>query len=254
MEEKNDEKFDFNNIFCSKCNDITKIKISSNWKEKKIDISFECEHERNTQSNYKTKFSKNEELYFYCKNHMKKFNAYCEKCKKNFCEECTCCHLIKNIKSKYDYYFTNSQIEELSSSYDEVQNLISIIYPLDCYNKLCVEFENYFNIYKQAYSNGLFHINTIYNINLFYNYFQFVIKSRLAYTGFFSILDINNIKDSTIFYDSSFKNQFNHLLEKKSFNFDNVLNLFLLSKRFENKTDLFLQFSNDIYSSFIKKL
>ena len=77
-----------------------------------------------------------------------------------------------------------------------------------------------------------------------------MIKSRLVNTGFlfFSILDINNIKDSTSFYDSSFKNQFNDLLEKKTFNFDNVLNLFLLSKRFGGKTELFLQFSNDIYS------
>ena len=240
MDETNDEKFDFNRIYCSNCNDIKEIKINSNWKEKTIDISFECDHERNTQSEYKTDLIKKEELYFYCKTHKKKFNAYCEKCKKNFCEECTCSHDIKNIKSKYDYYLTNSQIEELLSAYDEVQNLINIIYSLDCNKKLCAEFENYYNIYKQAYYKGLFHVNTIYNINLFYNYFIFLTKSRLVHTGFFSILDINNIKDSTIFYDSNFKNQFNDLLEMKTFNFDNVLNLFLLSKRFEKKSDLFL--------------
>ena len=252
MDETNDEKFDFNRIYCSNCNDIKEIKINSNWKEKTIDISFECDHERNTQSEYKTDLIKKEELYFYCKTHKKKFNAYCEKCKKNFCEECTCSHDIKNIKSKYDYYFTNSQIEELLSAYDEVQNLINIIYSLDCNKKLCAEFENYYNIYKQAYYKGLFHVNTIYNINLFYNYFIFLTKSRLVHTGFFSILDINNIKDSTIFYDSNFKNQFNDLLEMKTFNFDNLLNLFLLSKRFEKKSDLFLEFSNDIYSLIYK--
>ena len=233
-------------MFCPKCKDIKEIKINSNWKEKTIDILFECNHAINTRSNYKTNFSKNEELYFYCKTHTKKYNAYCEEFKKNFCEECECYHGIKSIKKKYDYNCTNSQIGELSSSYNEAKKVISIIYSFDVNNKLCAEFENYYNIYKLAYYKGLFHINIISNINLFYNYFKFLTKSRLVHTGFFSI--------STIFYDSSFKNQFNDLLEKKTFNFDNVLNLFLLSKRFKNKTELFLQFSNDIYSSFIKKL
>ena len=248
MEEIKDQKFDVNHIFCSACKNIKPIKINSNWKERTIDISFECDRERNAQPNYKTNFSENDELYFYCKTHKKKFNAYCEECKNNFCEDCTCSHDIKSIKSKYDYYFSNSQIEELISTYEEAQNVISIIYSLECNNKLCSEFENYYNIYTLAYNNGLFHINIIYNINLFYNYFKFLITSRLVHTGFFSILDINNIKDSTIFFDSSFKNQFSDLLDKNTFNFDNVLNLFLLSKRFENKTDLFLQFSNKIHS------
>ena len=252
MNEINDEKVNFNSIFCSNCKDIKKIKINSNWNKKTIDISFECDHERNTQSDYKTNLSENEKLFFYCKAHKKKFNAYCEICKKNFCEECTCSHDIKNIKSKYDYYFTNSQIEELLSVYNEVQNFINIIYSLDSNKKLSGEFENYYNIYNLAFCDGLFHINIIYNINLFYNYLKFLTKSRLIHTGFFSILDINNIKDSTIFYDSSFKSQFNGLLEMKTFNFDNVLNLFLLSKRFERKTDLFLEFSNDIYSLIYK--
>ena len=252
MNEINDEKVNFNSIFCSNCKDIKKIKINSNWNKKTIDISFECDHERNTQSDYKTNLSENEKLFFYCKAHKKKFNAYCEICKKNFCEECACSHDIKNIKSKYDYYFTNSQIEELLSVYNEVQNFINIIYSLDCNKKLSGKFENYYNIYNLAFCDGLFHINTICNINLFYNYFKFLTKSRLVHTGFFSILDINNIKDSTIFYDSSFKSQFNGLLEMKTFNFDNVLNLFLLSKRFERKTDLFLEFSNDIYSLIYK--
>ena len=84
MDEFNENKFDFNNIFCLKCNDIKKIKIYSNWKEKAMNVSFECGHERNAQSNYKNNFNKNEELYFYCKTHKKKYNAYCEECKKKF--------------------------------------------------------------------------------------------------------------------------------------------------------------------------
>ena len=126
--------------FIQKCKEIKEIKINSNWKDKTIDILFECNHARNTQSNYKINFSKNEELYFYCKTHTKKYNAYCEECKKNFCEECECYHGIKSIKSKYDYYCTNSQIEELSSAYEEAQNVISKIYSLDCNNKLYTEF------------------------------------------------------------------------------------------------------------------
>ena len=248
MDEFNENKFDFNNIFCLKCNDIKKIKIYSNWKEKTMNVSFECGHERNAQSNYKNNFNKNEELYFYCKTHKKKYNAYCEECKKNFCEECTCHHDIKNIKSKYDYFFTNSQIKELSKTYNEAKNLIRTKYSLDCSNKLSLEFENYYNIYRHIFLNSLFHVNIIYNINLFYNHFNFLISSKLLFTGFCSSSDINNIKDDTIFYDSSFKSQFNDLLNTKTFNFDNILNLFLLSKRFENKTDLFLQISNGIYS------
>ena len=98
MDETNDEKFDFNRIYCSNCNDIKEIKINSNWKEKTIDISFECDHERNTQSEYKTDLIKKEELYFYCKTHKKKFNAYCEKCKKNFCEESHVVMILKILK------------------------------------------------------------------------------------------------------------------------------------------------------------
>ena len=48
MEEIKDEKFDFYNIFCSNCKDIKEIKINSNWKEKTIDILFECNHAKNT--------------------------------------------------------------------------------------------------------------------------------------------------------------------------------------------------------------
>ena len=270
--EESEDKRDMNKILCPLCDMIKKIKISSNWEENTINISFECDHERNEKAKNKKdnycincvkyieqdkeckklnhEIIKNEDLYFYCKEHMKKFNGYCEECTKNICDECICQH--KNVKNRFEYYFSFSQLEELLSTYYEAQNVINMIYSLDCNNKVSEEFENYYYIYKYIYDNDLFHIIIIYNINLFYNYFKFLTKNKLVHTGYFSILEINNIKDNTIFYDSYFKCHFAHLMEKKEFNFNNLLNLFLLSKRFQNKPELSLHFSEEMHSLIFK--
>ena len=76
-------------------------------------------------------------------------DAYCDECKTNLYCECNCNHF--DIKNKYEYYFSHFQIYELSSIYNEVKNLISAIYSLDCNNKISKEFENYYNIYRYFY-------------------------------------------------------------------------------------------------------
>ena len=85
-------------------------------------------------------------------------------------------------------------------------------------------------------------MNIIYNINLFYNYFKLLLSTKLVITGHFSILEINNIKDDTIFYDENFRDQFNELIDMKDFNFNNLLTLFLLSKRFVVNKELYEDF------------
>ena len=134
------------------------------------------------------------------------------------------------------------------SLYNEVQNFISMIYSMDCNANICQEFESYYNGYIYLNNNELFHANTIYNISLFYDFFKFLKSSRLIFSGCFSILGINTINDNTIFYDSSFKNQFDDLIDMKDFNFNNVMILFRLSKRFNIKRDLFEEFYNKILS------
>jgi hypothetical protein len=93
------------------------------------------------------------------------------------------------------------------------------------------------------HNNDLFHINVIYNINQFYNFFKVLIKSKLVISGVFFNFEINNITDNTIFYDSEFKQEFNNLISMSDFNFNDILKLFLLSKRFKIDSDLFEKFS-----------
>ena len=266
--EDNNQRLNIDKIVCKKCNEINKIKIISNWNDRSISVSFVCNHERNKQekleqvdyclncqkniedfkgcNELKHEIIKKETLYFYCKKHKKKFDSYCDECKQNLCEECNCSH--KDIKSCYEYYFSFSQIDELISIFDEVKNFISLIYSLDCNDKISEEFENYYNAYIYSYNDRLFHANIIYNINLFYNFFKILIQNKLIINGDFSIFEINNVNDETIFYDTNFKNQFNDLLDTKNFNFNNKLELFLLSKRFKIKPELFESFSNKIHS------
>lgn len=268
MKDDNKSKINMNNIICPICNDIKKIRINSNWIDKTMSITFECNHKRNIQEKLEQNdYCKNcgkyvkqdtackesnhdiikaEDLYFFCRIHMKKLNAYCEDCKLNFCDECTCNH--DKIKSKYEYYFSYNQIQELSSVSEEVQNFINMTFSIDCNKQIIGELLNYYEIYTYLYNKRFFHINIIYNINLFYNYFIFLLNSKLKFTGSISISEINNIKDSTIFYDSDFKDQFRDLIDMKSFNFNNILILFLLSKRFEIKRELFEKFENHIHS------
>ena len=271
--EDNDLKYYMDKVFCLICNEIKKIIIYSSWENKTIDLSFECNHERKKQDNQKNydfcfncrkkaeqdkncvkqnhKIIKSDELLFYCKTHLKKYNAYCDICKQNLCDECDCNH--KDIKSNYEFYFSLSQIEELLNTFDEAQHFIRMIYSLDCNDKISQEFENYYNIYNFIYNNELFHINIIYNINFLYNFFRYLTNNKLIIDGYFRIFEINNIIDNTIFFDSNIKRQFNEFMDVKSFNFKNVLNLFLLSKRFPKKTELYEEFSNIIYHLIVKK-
>ena len=104
MKDNNSEmKFYMTEIFCFKCQEIKKIKINSNWNDKTIYITFECEHDRNEKEDEQINFcinckkfieqnqncnkkghsiTQNPEILFCCITHMKKFNGYCNKCEK----------------------------------------------------------------------------------------------------------------------------------------------------------------------------
>jgi len=265
--EEDKGKLKMNKIFCRECNEIKKIKINCDSTLKLIKISFECGHERNKEIEYdENKYclncSKNVmqekiwkdanhaiikkgDLCFYCKVHSKKFEAYCEKCNRNLCQSCECGH--EDIKNNFEYYFSLSQLNELLSVYNEVQNFISVNYSLDCNVNICKDFDSYYNGYIYLKNNELFHANIIYNISLFFDFFKFLKSTTLVFSGCFSILGINTITDNTVFYDSSFKKEFNDLIDMKNFNINNVMILFCLSKRFSIKRELFEEFSNKIY-------
>ena len=241
---------------------------------KSITVEFECGHERNNQLEYeenkyclicKKTFSqenkckdtnhaliKKEDLYFYCKAHLKKYGAYCEKCKINLCENCECAH--NEIKNNYEYYFSLSQLEELLSLYNIVRNYTSSIYSLNCKDNVCQEFEIYYSAYMYLKNNELFHSNIISDISLFYEFFKFLINSKFEFNGCLSICEINTVNDNTIFYDSRFKKEYNELLDMKEFNFDNLMILFSLSKRYIIDKKLFDDFSNKIYSYISNKI
>lgn len=275
--EDNNSDIEMAQVYCNVCNDIKKIKITTNWNDRSITVSFECNHERKNQvySRYfgycenckkyieeekSCKISnhhliKRDDLSFYCIIHIKKYNAYCEMCKKNLCDECICQH--EDIKYNFEYYFSNSQIQELLNIYNEAQNFIKTVYSLECNRILSEDFENYYNIYLYMHNRDLFHINVIYNINLFYNFFKVLIKSKLIISGDFFNFEINNIADNTIFYDSEFKQEFNNLISMSDFNFNDILKLFLLSKRFKINNDLFEMFSikiNELISNNISSM
>lgn len=112
------------------------------------------------------------------------------------------------------------------------------------------EFVTYYNIYIYIYiyNDLLFHANIIYNISLFYDFFKFLMNTKLIVNGCFSISEINTIVDNTIFFDEKFNEQFSYLMDMKKFNFNNVMELFCLSKRFKIKKELFSEFSNKMYS------
>ena len=275
--EDNNSDIEMAQVYCNVCNDIKKIKITTNWNDRSITVSFECNHERKNQvySRYfgycenckkyieeekSCKISnhhliKRDDLSFYCIIHIKKYNAYCEMCKKNLCDECICQH--EDIKYNFEYYFSNSQIQELLNIYNEAQNFIKTVYSLECNRIISEDFENYYNIHLYMHNRDLFHINIIYNINLFYNFFKVLIKSKLIISGDFFNFEINNIADNTIFYDSKFKQEFNNLISMSDFNFNDILKLFLLSKRFKIDNDLFEMFSikiNELISNNISSM
>jgi len=102
----NDEnqKLNLDKILCKTCNEINKIRLFSNYSKKTINVSFLCNHERNNEGklqkgeyclncrkeveqNKDCKISNHviiqkEDIFFYCKTHMKKFSSYCEECEK----------------------------------------------------------------------------------------------------------------------------------------------------------------------------
>ena len=103
--EENDQKSNIDKIICPACKEINRIKIISNWEKKSIYVSFVCNHERNKKEefehvDYCLNCGKNIELkdeckkknheiikkvnlFFYCNTHKKKYNGYCNECKKN---------------------------------------------------------------------------------------------------------------------------------------------------------------------------
>ena len=189
MEEDN-EKLKMNKIFYRECNEIKRIKINCDWTLKLIKVSFECGHERNNEIEYdENKYClncrknviqeksckdanhtiiKKGDICFYCNEHLKKFDAYCEKCNRNLCESYECGH--EDIWNNFEYNLSFSQLDELLSVYNEIHNFISVIYSLDCNAYICEEFESYYNGYIYINNNELCHANIIYNISLFYDF------------------------------------------------------------------------------------
>lgn len=267
MSEKNFEEC-LKEIICKECEEIKKIKIEYDIKEKLINIIFECGHQINNQKgnlknsifclncqkslnqeiicedeNHK-KIEKNN-IIFYCRIHHKKYKGYCLQCKKNICEDCLCEHEYYN--ENYDFYLTKNQLNELIYKTEEVQNFFNTIISIEYCNKIIEFFSSYYNVYVYIYQNNYFHINVIYNINLFYNFFISCIDKKISNNGCFIIDNINNIKDESIFYDDDFNEDYEEILDLDNFN--NIKILFLFSKRMKRKAIYFNSFCLKIYSN-----
>ena len=267
MSEKNFEEC-LKEIICKECEEIKKIKIEYDIKEKLINIIFECGHQINNQKgnlknsifclncqkslnqeiicedeNHK-KIEKNN-IIFYCRIHHKKYKGYCLQCKKNICEDCLCEHEYYN--ENYDFYLTKNQLNELIYKTEEVQNFFNTIISIEYCNKIIEFFSSYYNVYVYIYQNNYFHINVIYNINLFYNFFIACIDKKISNNGCFIIDNINNIKDESIFYDDDFNEDYEEILDLDNFN--NIKILFLFSKRMKRKAIYFNSFCLKIYSN-----
>lgn len=267
MSEKNFEEC-LKEIICKECEEIKKIKIEYDIKEKLINIIFECGHQINNQKgNLKNsifclncqkslnqeiicedenhKKIENNNIIFYCRIHYKKYKGYCLQCKKNICEDCLCEHEYYN--ENYDFYLTKNQLNELIYKTEEVQNFFNTIISIEYCNKIIEFFSSYYNVYVYIYQNNYFHINVIYNINLFYNFFIACIDKKISNNGCFIIDNINNIKDESIFYDDDFNEDYEEILDLDNFN--NIIILFLFSKRMKRKAIYFNSFCLKIYSN-----
>ncbi len=267
MSEKNFEEC-LKEIICKECEEIKKIKIEHDTKEKLINIIFECGHQINNQKgNLKNsifclncqkslnqeiicedenhKKIENNNIIFYCRIHYKKYKGYCVQCKKNICEDCLCEHEYYN--ENYDFYLTKNQLNELIYKTEEVQNFFNTIISIEYCNKIIEFFSSYYNVYVYIYQNNYFHINVIYNINLFYNFFISCIDKKISNNGCFIIDNINNIKDESIFYDDDFNEDYEEILDLDNFN--NILILFLLSKRIKRKAIYFNSFCLKTHSN-----
>jgi hypothetical protein len=214
-----------NSIFCLNC-------------QKSLNQEIICEDE-----NHK-KIEKNN-IIFYCRIHHKKYKGYCLQCKKNICEDCLCEHEYYN--ENYDFYLTKNQLNELIYKTEEVQNFFNTIISIEYCNKIIEFFSSYYNVYVYIYQNNYFHINVIYNINLFYNFFISCIDKKISNNGCFIIDNINNIKDESIFYDDDFNEDYEEILDLDNFN--NIKILFLFSKRMKRKAIYFNSFCLKIYSN-----
>ena len=267
MSEKNFEEC-LKEIICKECEEIKKIKIEYDIKEKLINIIFECGHQINNQKgnlknsifclncqkslnqeiiceNENHKKIENNNIIFYCRIHYKKYKGYCLQCKKNICEDCLCEHEYYN--ENYDFYLTKNQLNELIYKTEEVQNFFNTIISIEYCNKIIEFFSSYYNVYVYIYQNNYFHINVIYNINLFYNFFISCIDKKISNNGCFIIDNINNIKDESIFYDDDFNEDYEEILDLDNFN--NIIILFLFSKRMKRKAIYFNSFCLKIYSN-----
>ena len=267
MSEKNFEEC-LKEIICKECEEIKKIKIEYDIKEKLINIIFECGHQINNQKgNLKNsifclncqkslnqeiicedenhKKIENNNIIFYCRIHYKKYKGYCLQCKKNICEDCLCEHEYYN--ENYDFYLTKNQLNELIYKTEEVQNFFNTIISIEYCNKIIEFFSSYYNVYVYIYQNNYFHINVIYNINLFYNFFIACNDKKISNNGCFIIDNINNIKDESIFYDDDFNEDYEEILDLDNFN--NIIILFLFSKRMKRKAIYFNSFCLKIYSN-----
>ena len=275
--EENAMLFNPKDIMCEKCNEIMKIKIYYNRNDKSIGLSFECGHkelnqkpkfdnlnayfcinckkissERKETINEKDKLAedshkthrkiKEMDFLFYCKKHFKPFEGYCEVCKANLCPDCFCEH--EEYKEKNEFYFTYFQINELSDYYEKAQDYLDIIYSIECRKKISEIFEFYYSIYSYGYNNDYFHFNIIYNVYLFYNYFEKC--KEIGDIGSFVISEKTfNIKKG-IFLDSDFINSYSDIIEKGDFT--NYIKLFLLSKRMKIKLENFQILSSNVNS------
>ena len=267
MSEKNFEEC-LKEIICKECEEIKKIKIEYDIKEKLINIIFECGHQINNQKgnlknsifclncqkslnqeiiceNENHKKIENNNIIFYCRIHYKKYKGYCLQCKKNICEDYLCEHEYYN--ENYDFYLTKNQLNELIYKTEEVQNFFNTIISIEYCNKIIEFFSSYYNVYVYIYQNNYFHINVIYNINLFYNFFISCIDKKISNNGCFIIDNINNIKDESIFYDDDFNEDYEEILDLDNFN--NIKILFLFSKRMKRKAIYFNSFCLKIYSN-----
>lgn len=103
------------------------------------------------------------------------------------------------------------------------------------------------NIYCYLYNNKYFHKNIIYNINLFYFFFLICNEKKIGSSGAFNISENDIIKDESIFYNKEFLENYNYILDITNFN--NILKLFLLSKRITIQEEYFIVFSYEVYST-----
>ena len=266
MEEGNKiEDFNLKDIFCKKCNDLKKIKINYNGEQKVINVVYECSHEREENTSVKNDyfcfnckkffaeknkdyckkgthiFIKGDDFSFYCPEHFKKYSGYCIICQKNLCQNCLCEH--DEYKEKIEYYFTKSQIKELKEAKNKAFNFIGIIYSIQCKKKIERIFNNYLLSYKYMKLYKFFHINIIHNINTFYSFFILCINNKPIGKDTFISKNINNIPDSTIFYDEKFLEQYSDLQNLSDY--ENIFDLFCLSKRVNINKRLYNDFANE---------